>query len=140
LIFLDNGIVGEESCPVSRRSARDLTLPQVGDAERESAGCRADSSTFLALQRLTIKIGMNLASVGRPMEKYLRVYTSIGGFVRIEPTTGNLCWEREDLEPVKKQCAKKYLAIEGFIEQAIGALDPEPDSEVIAMLDSIVFS
>jgi len=35
---------------------------------------------------------------------------------------------------------QKYLAIEGFIEQAIGALDPEPDSEVKAMLDSIVFS
>jgi hypothetical protein len=62
----------------------------------------------------------------------------MGGFVRIEPTTGNLRWEREDLDPVKLQYAKKYLAIEGFIEQAIGALDPAPDSEVKAMLDSIV--
>jgi hypothetical protein len=72
------------------------------------------------------------------MERYLRVHTSMGGFVRIEPTTGNLRWEREDLDPVKLQYAKKYLAIEGFIEQAIGALDPAPDSEVKAMLDSIV--
>jgi len=74
------------------------------------------------------------------MEKYLRVHTSMGGFVRIDPITGNLCWEREDLDPVKRQYAETYLAIEGFIEQAIGTLDPAPDKEVKAMLDSIVFS
>ena len=74
------------------------------------------------------------------MEKYLRIHTSMGGFVRIEPATGNLYWERDDIDSARKQYAEKYLAIEGFIEQAIGALDPEPDSEVKAMLDSILFS
>jgi hypothetical protein len=73
------------------------------------------------------------------MEKYLRVHTSMGGFVRIELATGSLGWERGDLDPVVRQYAKKYLVIEGFVEQAIGALDPAPDHEVQAMLDSIVF-
>jgi hypothetical protein len=83
---------------------------------------------------------MDLAYAWRSMEKYLRVHTSMGGFVRIEVATGNLGWEREDLDPVKRQYAKNYLVIEGFVEQAIGALDPVPDHEVKAMLDSIVLS
>jgi hypothetical protein len=74
------------------------------------------------------------------MEKYLRVHTFMGGFVRIELATGNLGWEKEDLDPVMRQYAKKYLVMEGFVEQAIGALDPAPDQEVKAMLESIVFS
>ena len=74
------------------------------------------------------------------MEKYLRVHTSMAGFVRIDSTTGNLYWERGGLDSATRQCAEKYLAIEGFIEQAIGVLDPVPDSEVKAMLDSIIFS
>ena len=74
------------------------------------------------------------------MEQYLRVHTPKGGFVRIEIATGNLDWENDDLDPVVRQYAKKYLVIEGFVEQAIGVLDPPPDHEVKAMLDSIVFS
>jgi len=74
------------------------------------------------------------------MENYLRVHTSAAGFVHIDLVTGNLRWEKEKLDPVMKQYAKKYLVIEGFIELAVGALDPAPDREVKAMLDSILFS
>jgi hypothetical protein len=74
------------------------------------------------------------------MDKYLRVHTSMSGFVRIEIATGNLDWESENLDPVAMKYAEKYLVIEGFVEQAIGALDPAPDREVKAMLDSILFS
>jgi hypothetical protein len=74
------------------------------------------------------------------MDKYLRVHTPMSGFVRIEIATGNLDWESEDLDPVAMKYAEKYLVIEGFVEQAIGALDPAPDSEVKAILDSILFS
>jgi len=83
---------------------------------------------------------MNLAIAERSMEKYLRVHTSTAGFVCIDLVTGNLRWEKEGLDPVMRQCAKKYLVIEGFIEQAVGALDPAPDREVKAMLDSILLS
>ena len=74
------------------------------------------------------------------MDKYLRVHTPTCGFVRSEIATGNLDWESGDLDPVAIKYAEKYLVIEGFVEQAIGALDPAPDSEVMAMLDSILFS
>ena len=76
----------------------------------------------------------------RPMDKYLRVHTPMSGFVRIEIATGDLDWESEDLDPAAMKYAERYLAIEGFIEQAIGTLDPAPDSEVKAILDSILFS
>jgi hypothetical protein len=86
------------------------------------------------------RVGMDLAAIGRSMENYLRVHTSAAGFVHIDLVTGNLRWEKEKLDPVMKQYAKKYLVIEGFIELAVGALDPAPDREVKAMLDSILFS
>jgi hypothetical protein len=74
------------------------------------------------------------------MEKYLRIHTSMAGFVRVELDTGKLGWERTDLDPVMQQYAQKYLVLEGFVEQAVGALDPAPDSELKAMLDSIMLS
>ena len=76
----------------------------------------------------------------RSMENYLRIHTSMAGFVRIELGTGKLGWERSDLDPVMRQYAQKYLVFEGFVEQAVGALDPAPDIEIKAMLDSIIFS
>ena len=35
-------------------------------------------------------------------------------------------WEQEDLDPALKQYAKKYIIDEGFLEQALGALEPLP--------------
>jgi hypothetical protein len=72
------------------------------------------------------------------MEKYLRVHTFIGGFVRIAIGSGHLTWEKNDLPPACQEYAEKYLTIEGFIEQANGRLDPAPDNDVKTMLDSIL--
>jgi hypothetical protein len=81
---------------------------------------------------------MDLAAFFRPMEKYLRVHTFTAGFVHIELGTGNLAWGKNDLHPLMKKYAEKYLALEGFFEQAIGVLDPEPDKDVKTVLDNIL--
>jgi hypothetical protein len=44
-------------------------------------------------------------------------------------------WEKEDLDPVLKQYAKKYIMDEGFLEQALGALEPLPDPEIDSFFD-----
>jgi hypothetical protein len=54
------------------------------------------------------------------------VITHTAGIVHINRQSGHLFWEEENLDPVVKQYAKKYLLQEGFVEQALGVLDPEP--------------
>jgi hypothetical protein len=44
-------------------------------------------------------------------------------------------WEQEDLDPVLKQYAKKYIIDEGFLEQALGALEPLPEREIDSLFD-----
>jgi hypothetical protein len=39
-------------------------------------------------------------------------------------------------DPVLKQYAKKYIIDEGFLEQALGALEPLPDREIDAFYDA----
>jgi hypothetical protein len=60
------------------------------------------------------------------MQKHLSVVTHRAGMVHINCQSGQLFWEEENLDPVVKQYAKKYLVQEGFVEQALGVLDPEP--------------
>jgi hypothetical protein len=60
------------------------------------------------------------------MQKHLSVITHGVGIVHINRETGHMFWEEENLDPVVQQYAKKYLVQEGFIEQALGILDPEP--------------
>jgi hypothetical protein len=45
-------------------------------------------------------------------------------------------WEENNLDPVLRQYAKKYLVEEGFVEQAVGALDPEPNQSADLFLDA----
>jgi hypothetical protein len=59
------------------------------------------------------------------MQKHLSVVTHRAGIVHINCRSGQLFWEEENLDPVVKQYAKKYLVQEGFVEQALGVLDPE---------------
>jgi len=59
------------------------------------------------------------------MQKHLSVKTQRAGIVYINCQTGHMFWEEENLDPVVRQYAKKYLVQEGFLEQAIGALDPQ---------------
>jgi hypothetical protein len=61
------------------------------------------------------------------MQKNFSVVTDATGIVHIDRQTGVMLWEQEDLDPVLKQYAKKYLVSEGFLEQALGILDPLPD-------------
>jgi hypothetical protein len=53
------------------------------------------------------------------MRKYLSVTTHRAGIVRINCQSGQLFWEEENLDPVVKQYAKKYLVQDGFLEQAL---------------------
>jgi hypothetical protein len=72
------------------------------------------------------------------MQKNLYVQTTTTGIVRIDCQTGVMNWEQDDVDPVLKQYAKKYLVDEGFLEQALGILDPLPDREVALFLDSLL--
>jgi hypothetical protein len=82
--------------------------------------------------------GMNLAASERGfMQKNFSVVTDATGIVHIDRQTGVMLWEQEDLDPVLKQYAKKYLVSEGFLEQALGILDPLPDPEIVLFLDTI---
>jgi len=81
---------------------------------------------------------MNLAAdEKRFMQKNFSVVTDATGVVHIDRQTGVMLWEQEDLDPVLKQYAKKYLVSEGFLEQALGVLDPLPDPEIVLFLDTI---
>ena len=61
------------------------------------------------------------------MQKHLSVKTQRAGLVHINRQSGRLFWEEENLDPVVQQYAKKYLVQEGFVEQALGALEPQRD-------------
>ena len=69
---------------------------------------------------------MNLALKRNSMQTHLSVITHKAGIVHISRQSGHLFWEEENLDPVVKQYAKKYLVQEGFLEQALGVLDPAP--------------
>jgi hypothetical protein len=80
---------------------------------------------------------MDLAVLTPSMQKNLVVMTQGAGIVRINRKTGQILWEQKNLDPVLRQYAKKYLVEEGFIEQALGALDPQPNESVDLFLDDI---
>jgi hypothetical protein len=61
----------------------------------------------------------------------------MAGIVHIDSATGIVTFGEKQLDPVLEQFAKKYLVYEGFIEQAIGALDPIPDQWISILLDNI---
>ena len=69
------------------------------------------------------------------MHHYLSVLTDAAGVVHIDRQTGAMFWEQEDLDPVLKQYAKKYIIDEGFLEQALGALEPLPEREIDSFFD-----
>jgi hypothetical protein len=72
------------------------------------------------------------------MQKHLSVVTHRAGMVHINCQNGQLFWEEENLDPVVKQYAKKYLVQEGFVEQALGVLDPEPHPVWDLFLDDVL--
>jgi len=72
------------------------------------------------------------------MQTHLSVITHTAGIVHINRQTGHLFWEEENLDPVVKQYAKKYLWEEGFIELALGILDPQPNESSDLFLDDVL--
>ena len=71
------------------------------------------------------------------MQKYLSVQTHSAGIVHINCGTGHLFWEQENLDPVLRQYVKKYLVQEGFVELALGVLNPQPSYDADPFLDEI---
>jgi hypothetical protein len=80
---------------------------------------------------------MDLADLSNSMQKYLSVKIRKAGVVHINCQNGHLFWEEENLDPVSRQYVKKYLVQEGFVELALGVLDPQPTCEADLFLDEI---
>jgi hypothetical protein len=71
------------------------------------------------------------------MQKYLSVKIRKAGVVHINCQNGHLFWEEENLDPVLRQYVKKYLVQEGFVELALGVLNPQPSYDADLFLDEI---
>ena len=69
------------------------------------------------------------------MQHYLSILTDAAGVVHIDRQTGAMFWEQEDLDLILKQYARKYIVDEGFLEQALGALEPLPEREIDSFFD-----
>jgi hypothetical protein len=67
---------------------------------------------------------MDVAILTPRMRKYLVVITQ-AGIAHINCKTGRIRWEQKNLDPALRRYTRKYLVREGFIEQALGILDPE---------------
>jgi len=68
------------------------------------------------------------------MKKVLAIKTPVGGIVQIIPredseTAVGLSWRETILSEVEKEASRLYLFDEGFIERAIGALEPDIEIE-----------
>jgi hypothetical protein len=75
------------------------------------------------------------------MKKVLAIKTPVGGIVQIIPredseTAVGLSWQEQVLTDAAKEASRLYLFDEGFIEHAIGSL--EPDLEIQRFLRGIV--
>jgi len=59
------------------------------------------------------------------------------GIIYIDPITGALSWDRPIADPVIKGYVKRYLFDEGFVEQALGILDPAINDDIDTLLRSV---
>jgi hypothetical protein len=76
----------------------------------------------------------NIEKIRRHMKKVLAIKTPVGGIVQIIPredseTAVGLSWRETILSEVEKEASRLYLFDEGFIEHAIGALEPDIEIE-----------
>jgi hypothetical protein len=72
------------------------------------------------------------------MQENYSIVHHLVGTVHIHQMTGALSWDRKNLDPVAQRYVKRYLFDEGFIEQALGMLDPALDPKVPEFLQSLV--
>ena len=61
--------------------------------------------------------------------------TSIGWHRSHRSHHRRLGWGQDNLDPLIKRYVKRYLFDEGFIEQALGMLDPVIDQDITALLE-----
>jgi len=71
------------------------------------------------------------------MQQNYSIANHLAGVVHVDQTTGALSWEQKKLDPVIQRYVKRYLLDEGFIEQALGTLDPALDQEFTEFLGSL---
>lgn len=71
------------------------------------------------------------------MQEKNSVTNHLVGTVHIDRATGALTWEQLNLDPVIQRYVKRYLFDEGFIEQALGMLDPVIDHDTNQSLKSL---
>ena len=71
------------------------------------------------------------------MQENYSVANHLAGTVHIDRVTGTLRWDRKNLDPVIQRYVKRHLFDEGFIEQAIGMLDPALDPKLAGLLQSL---
>ena len=75
------------------------------------------------------------------MKKVLAIKTPVGGIIQIIPrddsdTAVGLSWRELALSDAEKEASRLYLFDEGFIEHAVGTL--EPDIEIQRFLKEII--
>jgi hypothetical protein len=71
------------------------------------------------------------------MRQKYSIANHLAGTVHIDYATGALSWDQNNLDPVIQRYVKRYLFDEGFIEEALGMLDPKLDCEVTELLKSL---
>jgi hypothetical protein len=71
------------------------------------------------------------------MQENFSITNHLVGTVHIDQLTGALTWDQANLDPVTQKYVKRYLLDEGFIELALGALDPVLDPELTELLKSL---
>jgi hypothetical protein len=99
---------------------------QAAESRGRFAMATADSAHILLCQTLT------------SMQGNYSISNHLAGTVHIDRATGALSWDQENLDPVLKRYVKKYLLDEGFIEKAIGMLDPAIERDLAALLKSLM--
>jgi hypothetical protein len=72
------------------------------------------------------------------MQDKYTVSHHLAGTVHIDHITGAVSWDQETIDPLIKRYAKRYLFDEGFIEDALGMLDPAIDQEIAALLKNLI--
>jgi hypothetical protein len=74
---------------------------------------------------------------GTSMQQNYSIANHLAGIIHVDQTTGALSWEQKNLDPVIQRYVKRYLFDEGFIEQALGTLDPALDQEFTEFLECL---
>jgi hypothetical protein len=75
----------------------------------------------------------------RMQGKYVVAHPLVG-FIHIDYVTGALVWNQDTIDPLIKRYVKRYLFDEGFIEHALGMLDPAIDQETALLLKALMDS